>query len=318
MIRRQTRCAWLVLMLLLPLLSACAGARGVAEAENPELHVVATTGHIGDAVRVIAGDVVELQVLLGPGIDPHTYTATESNIRTFQRADLILYNGLHLEAQLERVLRQLNERSAVTAIAVAEALDPARLLRWDESEGSAYDPHVWNDVRLWKEAVQVICDALIQADPTNAERYRANADAYLAQLDELDAYIRSQVARIPPERRILVTAHDAFGYFGRAYGFEVEAVQGISTATEAGTADIQALTALIFERNVPAIFLETTIPPRTIEAVRAAVHAAGREVMLGGELYSDALGEPGSGAETYVGMMRHNVDTIAAALGAAK
>jgi len=300
--------------LLVLALCACAGAPVVAREEGQKLRVVATTGQIGDAVRAIAGDAVTLTVLLGPGIDPHTYVATESDIRTFQRADVIFYNGLHLEAQLERVLEQLGRRGAATVVAVAATLPADRLLRWEPEEGKTYDPHVWHDVQLWQEVVGTIRDTLIAADPPHAERYRSNASAYLAQLDELDGYIRERAASLPPERRILVTAHDAFGYFGRAYGFEVEAVQGISTATEAGAADIQALTSLILERRVPAIFVESTIAPRTIEAVRAAVRAAGQEVTLGGELYSDALGAPDGPAGTYAGMMRHNIDTIVTAL----
>jgi manganese/zinc/iron transport system substrate-binding protein len=305
-----------LLALLALTLTACGGARVVAGEEGPKLRVVATTGPIGDAVRAIAGDAVELRVLLGPGIDPHTYVAIESDVRVFQRADVIFYNGLHLEAQLERILRQLGQRGAATVVAVAETLPAEMLLGWEPETDKTYDPHVWHDVQLWKGAVQAIGDTLIAADPVHAERYRASAAAYIAQLDQLDAYVREQAATLPSERRILVTAHDAFGYFGRAYGFEVEAIQGISSATEAGAADIQALTDLILERNVPAIFVETTISPRTIEAVRAAVRAAGREVTLGGELYSDALGAPDTPAGTYIGMMRHNIDTIVAALGA--
>ncbi|MCX7791770.1 MAG: zinc ABC transporter substrate-binding protein [Chloroflexaceae bacterium] len=308
---------WLSLSALLALfLSACAGAPVVAGEEGSKLRVVATTGPIGDAVRAVAGDAVALRVLLGPGIDPHTYVATESDIRAFQRADVIFYNGLHLEAQLERVLRQLGQRGVATVVAIGETLPAEKLLGWEAETGKTHDPHIWHDAQLWKEAVRTIRDTLIVADPAHAEGYRANASAYLAQLDALDAYIRDRAATLPPERRILVTAHDAFGYFGRAYGFEVEAIQGISSATEASAADIQALTSLVLERNVPAIFVETTIAPRTIEAVRAAVRAAGREVTLGGELYSDALGAPDGPTGTYLGMMRHNIDTIVAALGA--
>ncbi|MFQ3663119.1 MAG: zinc ABC transporter substrate-binding protein [Chloroflexaceae bacterium] len=302
------------LALLALALCACAGAPVVAREEAQKLRVVATTGQIGDAVRAIAGDAVNLHVLLGPGIDPHTYVATESDIRTFQRADVIFYNGLHLEAQLERVLEQLGRRGAATVVAVAATIPADRLLRWESELGKTYDPHVWHDVRLWQEVVGTIRDTLIAADPAHAEGYRSNASAYLAQLDALDGYIRERAASLPPERRVLVTAHDAFGYFGQAYGFEVEAVQGISTATEASAADIQALTSLIRERRVPAIFVESTIAPRTIEAVRAAVRAAGQEVTLGGELYSDALGAPDGPAGTYAGMMRHNIDTIVTAL----
>lgn len=308
---------FLLLLLVLPL-SACARP-GVAErADGTPLRVVATTGQIGDAVRYIAGETVEQQVLLGPGIDPHTYVATESDIRTFQRADVIFYNGLHLEAQLERVLSQLGRTGRATVVALGETIEPSRLLGWEPEAGMPHDPHIWNDVQLWKLVVEQISATLVVADPANAASYRGNAAAYLRQLDELDAYIRAQVATIPVERRVLLTAHDAFGYFARAYGFEVAAIQGISTEAEASTADIQALASLVVERRVPAIFVETTISPRTIEAVRAAVRAAGHEVVLGGELYSDALGAPDTSAGTYIGMMRHNVDTLVAALGASQ
>jgi manganese/zinc/iron transport system substrate-binding protein len=300
------------ILILVLFLSGCAG---IGAAENDErLNVVAITGHIGDAVTQIAGDAVQLTTLLGPGLDPHTYVATEGDIFTFQSADLILANGLHLEAQLERVLEQIGQRGDTTVVAVGDALDPAGLLSWEPEAGFPHDPHVWNDVQLWQQAVAVIRDTLIAADPENSATYTSNAEAYLAELAELDTYIRAETDRIPAERRIIVTAHDAFGYFGRAYGFEVEAVQGISTEAEASTADIQALVSIVVERQVPAIFVETTISPRTIEAVQAAVQSTGLEVTLGGELYSDALGSAGSPTATYIGMMRHNIDTLVAAL----
>lgn len=307
----------LLALLILPL-SACAGRSAAERGNDTPLRVVSTTGQIGDAVRSIAGETVEHQVLLGPGIDPHTYVATESNIRTFQRADVIFYNGLHLEAQLERVLRQLGRSGHATVVALGDTIEPAQLLSWEPEAGMPHDPHIWNDVGLWKLVVEQIGATLVAVDPANADRYRGNTAAYLRQLDELDTYIRAQVASIPAERRVLLTAHDAFGYFARAYGFEVAAIQGISTASEASTADIQALANLVVEREVPAIFVETTISPRTIEAVQAAVRAAGREVKLGGALYSDALGAPDTSAGTYIGMMRHNVDTLVAALGASQ
>jgi manganese/zinc/iron transport system substrate-binding protein len=301
----------LLLSLLALSLSACAGAE---PASDGRLNVVATTGHLGDAVRNIAGEAVVLTTLLGPGIDPHSYVATESDLRTFQGADLIFVNGRHLEAQLDRVLSQIDERGDATVIAVADRLDPALLLNWEPESGMPFDPHVWNDVVLWQQVVELVRDELIAADPANSATYSRNATAYLAELAALDSEIRAAVDGIPAERRVIVTAHDAFGYLGRAYGFEVEAVQGISTEAEAGTADIQALARLVVEREVPAIFIETTISPRTIEAVQAAVRAAGREVTLGGELYSDALGTPDGPSGTYIGMMRHNINTIVAAL----
>lgn len=307
----------LIFFLTLPpvlalLLAACGPAAGGGDGR---LNVVATTGQIGDAVRFIGGDAVEATSLLGPGIDPHTYVATEGDLRTFQAADVIFYNGLHLEAQLERVLTQIGERSDTTVVALGDGLDEARLLSWEPAAGFPHDPHVWNDVQLWKGVVEQIGATLAAEDPANAEQYRSNTQSYLAQLDELDAYIKGQAAGIPAERRVIVTAHDAFGYFARAYGFEVEAIQGISTEAEAGTADIQAIAQIVLEREVPAIFVESTISPRTIEAVQAAVRAAGHEVAVGGELYSDALGAADSPAGTYIGMMRSNIDTLVRALG---
>ncbi len=308
----------LVLVLLVLPLSACAGPGAAERGDGAPLRVVATTGQIGDAVRYIAGENVQHHTLLGPGIDPHTYVATESDIRIFQRADVIFYNGLHLEAQLERVLSQLGRTGRATVVALGETIEPSRLLGWQPEAGMPHDPHIWNDVQLWKLVVEQISATMVAADPANAASYRGNTAAYLRQLDELDAYIRAQAATIPAERRVMLTAHDAFGYFARAYGFEVAAIQGISTESEASTADIQALASLVVERRVPAIFVETTISPRTIEAVRAAVRAAGHEVALGGELYSDALGAPDTTAGTYIGMMRHNIDTLVAALGSSQ
>jgi manganese/zinc/iron transport system substrate-binding protein len=305
----------LLLTAALTMLLAACGAQGAAgRAAGEPLKVVSTTGQIGDAVQYIAGETIVHSTLLGPGIDPHTYVATEGDLRTFQEADVIFYNGLHLEAQLERVLEQIGERSATRVVAVGDTLDETRLLSWQPEAGYPHDPHVWNDVQLWKGVVEAIRDTLVEVDAANAERYTTNAGAYLAQLDELDSYIKAQAGSLPAEQRVIVTAHDAFNYFGRAYGFDVEAVQGISTATEASTADIQALAAIVVERDVPAIFVESTISPRTIEAVQAAVRAAGKEVQVGGQLYSDALGAPDSPAGTYIGMMRSNIDTIVAAL----
>lgn len=304
----------LILQLLLVLLLSACGTNA-NQADDGRLTIVSTTGQIGDAVRFIAGDVADHTVLLGPGIDPHTYVATEGDLRIFQQADVIFYNGLNLEAQLERVLVQIGERGETTVVAVGETLDEAQLLRWEPEAGFPFDPHVWNDVQLWKSAVETIRDTLATADPANAEAYNGNASSYLAQLDELDAYIKEQAARIPAERRVIVTAHDAFGYFARAYDFEVEAVQGISTEAEASTADIQALATIVLERDVPAIFVESTISPRTIEAVQEAVRAGGSEVEVGGELYSDALGAPDGPAGSYTGMMRSNIDTLVSALG---
>jgi manganese/zinc/iron transport system substrate-binding protein len=290
------------------LLGAVAAACGRAEGDaDGRLRVVTTIGMIADAAERIGGEHVSVRALMGPGIDPHLYKATAGDVRRLAGADLILYNGLHLEAAMGDVLREMGARQRT--VAVAEAIDAALLLAPPEFEG-AYDPHVWFDVRLWQEAVRAVHAALRDADPASAAAFDANAAAYLAELDELDAWVRRRVAELPAERRVLVTAHDAFNYFGRAYGFEVRGLQGINTASEAGTADVQRLAAFIVERRIPAIFVETSVPRRTIEAVQAAVRARGFAARIGDELFSDAMGDPATAEGTYPGMIRHNVNTI--------
>lgn len=226
-------------------------------------------------------------------------------------ADVIFYNGLHLEAKMADVLEQM--QGSIRTVAVTDAIDRNLLIAPPQFEG-AYDPHVWFDVTLWMKAVEKVRDTLVEMDPASADTYDANAQRYLEELAQLDAYVRAQAERVPAEQRVLVTAHDAFHYFGRAYGFEVRGLQGISTATEAGTADVQALADFIAERRIPAIFVESSVPQRNLEAVQEAVRARGFEVKIGGQLYSDAMGDPGTPEGTYVGMVRHNIDTIVTAL----
>jgi manganese/zinc/iron transport system substrate-binding protein len=201
----------------------------------------------------------------------------------------------------------------VQTVAVSNQVDPFRLLAHPEYEG-AYDPHIWFDVTMWMSAVEVVRDTLIEMDPGHAATYRANAEGYLAELAQLHDYVNSQAQRVPQEKRVVITAHDAFKYFGQAYGFEVRGLQGISTATEAGTGDVQQLAEFIAERQIPAVFVESSVPPRYIEAVQAAVRARGFEVQIGGELFSDAMGSTGTPEGTYTGMVRHNIDTIVEAL----
>jgi len=305
--RRSVFAGWSAMVLAI---AACGGA-GEDDGAG-RLRVVATTGMIADVTRTVGGEHVDVVGLMGPGVDPHLYKARESDVRRLAEADVILYHGLHLEARMADVLERMSGR--VRTVAVAGGVASSKLLTPPEFSG-APDPHVWFDVRLWMEAVEAIRDALAEADPANAEAYRSNAASYLSELDALDSWVRDRIGALPPERRVLVTAHDAFNYFGRAYGIEVRGLQGINTASEAGTADVQRLADFIVERGIPAIFVESSISPRTLEAVRAAVMARGHTVSIGGTLYSDALGGPGSGAETYVGMVRHNVETIVRALG---
>ena len=298
---------------LLPLLAAGCIAEGQARTADGRVDAVATTGMIGDAVARIGGDRVRVVALMGPGVDPHLYKARAGDVRRIAAADVIFYNGLHLEAALGEVFEEMAERTRT--VAVTRGIPEARLLSPPEF-AYAHDPHVWFDVGLWTEVVREVARALEAEDPAGAETYRRNAAAYLAELEALDAWVARRIAELPRERRVLVTAHDAFNYFGRAYGVEVRGLQGISTAAEAGTADVQGLAAFIVARRLPAVFVESSIPRRTVEAVQAAVRARGFEVRIGGSLYADAMGDAGTPEGSYVGMVRHNVNTLVEALGA--
>jgi manganese/zinc/iron transport system substrate-binding protein len=312
-LRRVTQTAGVIALLAVSALvmAACGGAAEASDGGEEKLQIVTTTGQIGDIARHVGGEFVDVTALMGPGVDPHLYVASEGDVDRLVKADVILYNGLFLEAQMADVLRQIGERKP--AIPVAERIEPARLLPW-ANYADEYDPHVWFDVTLWMKAVEAVRDALAAADVDHAATYKANADAYLQELAELDAYVKQQAATVPPEQRVLVTAHDAFHYFGRAYGFDVKGLQGISTASEAGTADVRELAGFIAEHKIPAIFVETSVPVRNVEALQAAVRDRGGDVAIGGQLYSDALGSPDGDAGTYVGMVRHNIDTIVKAL----
>ncbi|MCS6826809.1 MAG: zinc ABC transporter substrate-binding protein [Caldilinea sp.] len=299
-----------VLLILALSLSACAATPTAAS--NGKLTIVTTTGMIADIVRNVGGERVQVTALMGPGVDPHLYKASEGDVRRLQSAKLIFYNGLHLEAQLGEVLKKMND-FGVTTVAVAEGIDPGRLLA-HPTYPDLYDPHIWFDVTLWMQAVERVKEALIAADPDHADEYEANTAAYLKELETLHQYVLSQAAKVPTEKRVLITAHDAFHYFGRAYGFEVRGLQGISTEAQPGAADVQNLAAFIVERRIPAIFVETSVPQRNIEAVQAAVQARGFDVRLGGALFSDAMGEEGTPEGTYIGMVKHNIDTIVRAL----
>jgi manganese/zinc/iron transport system substrate-binding protein len=290
------------------LLAACAGAAGPAD---ERLQVVATTGMIADIAARIGGARANVEGLMGPGVDPHLYKATAGDVRRLARADVVLYNGLHLEAAMGEVLEEMGRRKHT--VAVTEWIDRGQLTAPPEFNG-AYDPHVWFDVTLWSRVAERVEAALVEADPTHALEYVERGAELRRDLSALDAWVRSRVAEVPPARRVLITAHDAFGYFGRAYGFEVKGLQGISTASEAGTADVQQLADEIARRRIPAVFVETSIPRRTIEAVQAAVRSRGWDVGIGEPLYSDALGSGGTVAGTYIGMVRSNVDAIVDAL----
>ena len=288
-------------------------AAGPSLAADGALRVVATTGMVGDIVREVAGDRAEVTTLMGEGVDPHLYRATRSDTARMLEADIVFYNGLLLEGKMTDALVRV-ARAGKPVFAVTELIDESYLMAPPAFEG-AFDPHVWMDPTAWMKAVEVVGASLAEVDPAGAAAYQANTAAYLARLEALDAYAREVLATVPADRRILVTAHDAFGYFGRRYGFEVMGIQGLSTESEAGLKRIEELVALLVERQIPAVFVETTIPEQSVRALIAGAAARGHEVVIGGALFSDAMGQPGTYEGTYVGMIDHNVTLIARALG---
>ncbi|MCM2563575.1 zinc ABC transporter substrate-binding protein [Lutimaribacter sp. EGI FJ00015] len=276
------------------------------------LTVVATTGMIADAARQVGGELIEVRGLMGPGVDPHAYRQTRTDIVAMANSDLVLWNGLYLEAQMEEFLLELGQDRPV--VAVAEAMPDNLLIGSDDYEGR-HDPHIWMDPNLWSRVVITIRDALIAAYPAGTENFIANADAYLTQLQELARYTSKVLTSIPPERRILLTSHDAFSYFGNAYGFEVVGIQGISTESEAGLQRIAELVDFLVTRDIGAVFVETSVSDRNIRALIEGAQARGHEVVIGGALYSDAMGQPDTYEGTYVGMIDANATTVARALG---
>ncbi|MDF9304362.1 zinc ABC transporter substrate-binding protein [Tritonibacter mobilis] len=282
-------------------------------ATEGRLNVVATTGMIADAARQIGGADVEVTALMGAGVDPHAYRQTRSDIAAMTRADLVLWHGLYLEAQMEDFFRGLARKREV--VAVAEAM-PKDLLRGHDDYADKFDPHVWMSPDLWAHVVQEVARALTAARPALADRFAANLERHLGELDRLSDYGRRVVSGVPQENRVLVTAHDAFGYFGRDYGFEVMGLQGISTQSEAGLNRIGALVDTLVERQIKAVFVETSVADRSMRALIEGAAAKGHAVAIGGELFSDAMGADGTYEATYVGMLDHNFTTIAGALGA--
>ena len=293
-----------------------AGCGRIEEEATPDfsgrtINVVATTGMIGDIVRNVGGDRLEVTTLMGPGIDPHLYKASEGDVTKIDNADIVFYNGLHLEAKLAEVFEKMGDH--IVTVPVAEEIPEDQLIVVGTGV-AAHDPHVWFDVDLWSDATEEVRKTLVAADPDHADAYNARAATYQEELTALDQYVTEQALLVPPEQRLLITAHDAFGYFAKAYSFEVLGLQGVSTATEAGADDLQNLAEIIVERQIPAIFVETSVSPRTITALQEAVRSRGYDVQVGGSLFSDAMGDPDTPEGTYIGMVTHNIDTIVGAL----
>jgi len=290
-----------------------------SSAEDPSIagsyQIVCTVGMITDVVRNVVGDRAQVHGIIGEGIDPHLYKPTRGDIVKLSDADVVFYNGLLLEGKMTDILvRVASGGKPVRAVTEAILENPEFLLQ-KEDNVEYTDPHVWMDVSGWLTGVNVIADTLAAYDPDHAAEYRENAAAYIDELKALHAYALDVMATIPEDQRVLVTAHDAFQYLGRAYGIEVRGIQGISTESEAGVRDLEELLDFIVERNIPAIFVETSVADKNVRALAEGARARGHEVVIGGELFSDAMGQPGSYEGTYIGMIDHNVTTIVNALG---
>ncbi|MDO5096276.1 MAG: zinc ABC transporter substrate-binding protein [Peptostreptococcaceae bacterium] len=282
------------------------------ETDSGKLNIVATTTMLADLAKELGGDKVEVTGLMGAGIDPHLYQASAGDVERMQKADVVVYNGLHLEGKMGEVFEQLASQDKAI-ISIEEGLDHGKLLDAEDEPG-LHDPHIWFDVMIWKDAAKYLAEELSAVDAANAETYKSNLESYSKELDELDSYIKNRAAEIPKESRVLVTAHDAFRYFGKAYDIEVRGLQGISTEAEAGTSDVSELADFIVDKKIKAIFVESSVPTKTVEALQASVKAKGFDVQIGGELYSDSLGDSGTDAGTYIGTLKANIDTIVDAL----
>jgi len=293
--------------------SAQISSKPTAPAGPHRYTIVTTTGMVTDIVRQVAGDHAEITSLMGPGVDPHLYKPTRGDVKRLLEADVVIYSGLMLEGRMSETFTQV-ARTGKTVFAVTEGLDHDKLREPPEFAGH-YDPHVWMDVNLWSQCVGYIARMLGEYDPPHAGEYAQNAAQYRESLKGLDDYIHRVIQSIPAEKRVLVTAHDAFGYFGQAYGIEVRSVQGVTTESEAGVQDVNHLVDFLVDRKLPAIFVESSVNSKNIEAVVEGCKARGVKIKIGGELFSDALGPAGGYTGTYIGMLDANATRIAKALG---
>lgn len=299
---------WLLVALLCTTLLGCNDGK----TKDDKFHIVTTTSMVTDLVQNIGGDKVVVEGLMGAGVDPHLYKASEGDVSKLVNADMILYSGLHLEGKLVEVFEKM-KRQNINTIAVSDALDKKDLIGSALFE-SNYDPHIWFDVANWEKITVFVAEQLSLALPEHKAEFKANADAYLLKLKELQQEITAEIATLPEDKRRLVTAHDAFNYFGKAYKFDVVGLQGLSTATEAGVQDVQKTATYIIDHQIKAVFIESSVPKRTVEALQAAVNSKNHKVVIGGTLFSDALGNPGTPEGTYIGMFKFNVHTIVSSL----
>ncbi|MGB1268795.1 MAG: metal ABC transporter solute-binding protein, Zn/Mn family [Flavobacteriaceae bacterium] len=300
------------MIILMALVLFSCKKEGQTDVKDRKLKVVATTSQITDLIKEIAGNAIVLEGLMGAGVDPHLYKASEGDVTKFYNADAIFYSGLHLEGKLEDVFEKMRHQGKST-IAVSDAILKTDLIS-SADFASSYDPHFWFSIPHWKKAAEYVANELSRLDVKNASVYAENVRLYTDKLTQLELKNVVELEGLPIEKRILVTAHDAFAYFGKSYGFKVVSLQGLSTATEAGVQDVQRLSGFIIKNNIKAIFIESSVPVRTVEALQAAVNSKNHKVEIGGTLYSDALGNPNTKEGTYIGMYDYNMKTIINAL----
>ena len=304
----------LVLSIIAIFVSGCTSSKDTINTgdKKGKYKVITTTTMLSDMAQTIGGEYIEVKGLMGPGVDPHLYKASAGDVGLMQNADMVVYNGLHLEGKMGEVFEKLSG-SGKLIVSVADGVKEENLLK-SQDVSVSHDPHIWFDVNIWKDVSIELTKGLKKLDKEHEKEFDANLKDYLAELDELDEYIRKRALELPEENRVLITAHDAFNYFGKSYGFDVRGLQGISTASEAGTSDVRELANFIVERKIKAVFIESSVPKKNIEALQEAVKAKGFDVKIGGELYSDSIGDIGSKAETYIGTFKSNIDTIVDAL----
>ncbi|GIN40518.1 manganese transporter [Heyndrickxia oleronia] len=302
-------CILIVITMLF--ISGCGNSAKTSKQHKGKIQITTTIGMIKDIVNEVGGEHVAVVGLMKSGVDPHLYKASQGDIQKLEEANIIFYNGLHLEGKMIDIFEKMAKKK--TTIAVSKDISEDQLRGWDDgTEG--HDPHIWFNVKHWITATKTVRDELIKYDPDHKEDYQTNADAYIKKLEELDQYAEDKIASIPEQTRVLVTAHDAFGYFGDRYGIEVMGLQGISTASEYGSKDVSELRDFLVANKIKAVFMESSVPKKAINAVVEGAKKKGHNVKIGGELFSDAMGEEGTPEGTYIGMVRHNVDTIVDAL----
>ncbi|MFJ5714095.1 metal ABC transporter solute-binding protein, Zn/Mn family [Neobacillus sp. NPDC093127] len=311
MIQTIKKWALIGLVLIVSLVGCSAADVSKDGTETGKIRVTTTIGMINDIVKNVGGEHVETTGLMKSGVDPHLYKASQGDIKKLDTADMIFYNGLHLEGKMVDIFEKMAKKKPT--IAVSKNISEEKLHTTKDGSKSV-DPHIWFNVKHWISATEAVGEELSKFDPKHADDYKQNAEKYMEKLRELDEYVTAQIATIPEQTRVLVTAHDAFGYFGEAYDIKVMGLQGISTASEYGSKDVSELRDYLVKNKIKAVFVESSVPKKAIEAVIEGAKEKGHEVTIGGELFSDAMGEEGTEEGTYIGMVRHNVDTIVSAL----